>query len=58
VGRIGVVFEHLRNDGAPDQGLGRILDRLFGPFIKVVIFDAVGLGLADVIGESIELAFS
>src|SRR5215469_17930852 len=72
VGRIGIVSEHLRDDGAPDQGpqfglerirfvlrvnlltpdikrkrlhvfclLGRILDRLFGPFIKVVIFDAV-----------------
>src|SRR4029077_9626075 len=37
--------------------LGRILDRFFGPFIKVVVFDAVGLGLADVIGESVELAF-
>src|ERR1700730_7214715 len=88
MGRIGIVSEHLCDDGTSDQRLqlglelvrfvllvdlltadiqrkrlyvfcllGRILDRFFGPFIKVVIFDAVGLGLADVIGESVELAF-
>ncbi len=88
MGRIGIVSEHLRDNGTSDQRLqrglelvrfvllvnlltadikrerlhvfcllGRILDRFFGPLLKLLIFAAVGFGLADVIGESVELAF-
>jgi hypothetical protein len=51
---------------APDierEGLGvfRLLDRIpdgsLGPFVERVVLDSLGFGLADVIGESIELAF-
>src|SRR5437660_10871037 len=37
--------------------LGRVVDSFFRPFIKMEIFDARGLGLADITCESIELAF-
>src|SRR5262245_2508855 len=88
VGRIGIVFEHLRDDATSDQRLqlglerirfvlfvnllaldikrerlhvfcllGRIVDSFFGPFIKMVIFDAVSLRLPDIVCEGVELAF-
>ena len=37
--------------------LGRVVDGFFGPFIKMIIFDAISLGLADIIREGVELAF-